>query len=83
VLSCRDVTELATDYMERSLSLRARLALRLHLSLCVACRAYLDQLRKTVALLRHTGQAASDPDIAARMVAVARQAREAGKKPND
>lgn len=83
MLSCRDVTELATDYIERSLSLRARLALRLHLSLCVACRTYLDQLRKTVALLRQAAPAASDPDIAARMVTAARQAGEAGKKPND
>jgi predicted anti-sigma-YlaC factor YlaD len=51
VLKCRDVTELATGYMEGELSLRARLAMRLHLKLCSMCRAYLDQLAKTKRLL--------------------------------
>jgi Putative zinc-finger len=83
MLSCRDVSELATDFMERTLSLRARLGLRLHLSLCVACRTYLDQLRKTVGLLRQTGHAASDPDIVARVVTAARQARAADERPSD
>jgi len=46
------VTELATDYMERTLSLRASLGMRLHLGMCSSCRAYVNQLRKTVALLR-------------------------------
>jgi len=69
--------------MERSLSLRTRLLIRLHLSLCMACRNYLDQLRKTVGLLRQAGRAASAPDIAARMMAAARQAREEGKNSND
>src|ERR1700722_4095206 len=52
MLKCRDVSELATDYMERALPWRQRLAVRLHLFLCDMCRAYIDQLRKTTALLR-------------------------------
>jgi len=52
VLKCREVSELATDYMERTLPLRVWLGVRLHLFLCSMCRAYLDQLRKTAALLR-------------------------------
>jgi anti-sigma factor RsiW len=45
------VSEQATDYMEGALSLRRRLAMRWHLRQCSMCRAYLDQLRKTIALL--------------------------------
>jgi hypothetical protein len=51
VLKCREVTELATDYMERALPARLWLGVRLHLLLCSMCRAYLDQLRKAVVLL--------------------------------
>jgi predicted anti-sigma-YlaC factor YlaD len=51
LLSCRDVTERATDLMERRLPLREWLAMRVHLGMCRACRNYMDQLRKTVGLL--------------------------------
>lgn len=50
MLNCREVSELATDYMERALPLRLWLGVRLHIFLCSMCRAYLDQLRKTAAL---------------------------------
>lgn len=50
--TCRDVSELATEYMEGALPLRDSLGVRFHLSRCVACRTYMTQLRKTVALLR-------------------------------
>jgi hypothetical protein len=45
------VSEQATDYMEGALPLRRRLAMRWHLRQCSMCRAYLDQLRKTIGLL--------------------------------
>jgi anti-sigma factor RsiW len=51
MLRCRDVTERASDLLDGSLPLRARLALRFHLAICSMCRTYLDQLRKTRALL--------------------------------
>jgi anti-sigma factor RsiW len=51
VLRCRDVTERASDLLDGSLPLRARLTLRLHLAMCSMCRTYLDQLRKTRSLL--------------------------------
>jgi len=51
VLRCRDVPDLATALMEGGLPLRTRLGLRVHLAMCSMCRAYLDQLRKTRALL--------------------------------
>ena len=59
MLKCRDVSEQATDYMEGALPWRRWLGMRLHLFLCGMCRAYLDQLQKTVALLR--GRALPEP----------------------
>jgi anti-sigma factor RsiW len=54
MLRCRDVTERASDLLDGSLSLRARLALRFHLAMCSMCRTYLDQMRKTRRLLAHS-----------------------------
>jgi len=58
VLKCLDLTERASDLLEGGLPLRERLALAMHLALCSMCRAYVDQLRKTRALL---GQRRFDP----------------------
>ena len=66
--TCRDVSELATDYMERTLPLRDSLAMRFHLSRCVACRTYLKQLQKTVALLRGRHLAEPPADMTERVV---------------
>ena len=50
--TCRDMSELATGYMEGTLPVPMRARARLHLLLCEPCRRYYDQLRRTVALLR-------------------------------
>jgi anti-sigma factor RsiW len=39
-----------SDYLDGSLSRRARRRLEAHLSLCDACTAYLEQLRVTIAV---------------------------------
>lgn len=49
--TCRDMSELVTDYMERATTPRVRLAMWVHLLLCSACRHYFDQVRRTVQLL--------------------------------
>jgi anti-sigma factor RsiW len=51
VLKCRDMAELVTPYLEGTLSRRARIAARLHLWLCAACRRYVAQMRRTIAFL--------------------------------
>ena len=47
-MSCRDLVELITDYLEGAMPLRERLRVRLHLLQCAGCRAYLEQMRATV-----------------------------------
>lgn len=49
---CREMTELSTDYLEGALSPARHLAARVHLLVCSSCRAYYDQLAKTLRLLR-------------------------------
>ncbi len=67
--TCRDMTELSTDYLERSLGWRARLAVRWHLAFCDMCRAYYDQVAKTVRLLRGRPLGGPAPDIETRILA--------------
>lgn len=52
MLTCRQVTEDADRYLEADLPWRRRLQVRLHLVMCRHCRRYVDQLARTVAMLR-------------------------------
>jgi predicted anti-sigma-YlaC factor YlaD len=51
VPTCRDMSELVTDYLERAVSLHTRLSMWRHLVRCEACRRYYEQMRYTVRLL--------------------------------
>jgi len=51
MLSCREVTELVTDYAEGRLSLGDRFRFQLHLGLCRHCRTYVRQLKATASAL--------------------------------
>jgi len=51
VPTCRDMSELVTDYLERAVPVRTRLEMRWHLAVCGACRSYFAQMRQTVGLL--------------------------------
>ena len=54
MLTCRELTELVTAYVERRLSLWDRLQFQLHLGMCRHCREYVRQMeltRRTVGAL--------------------------------
>ncbi len=48
IVSCKEVTEQANDYINGDLPVSQRLALFLHLVICRCCRHYLHQLHKTI-----------------------------------
>ena len=58
--TCRDMSELVTDYLERAVSLRTRLDMWWHLVRCEACRRYYDQMRRTIRLLASRAPAGPD-----------------------
>lgn len=49
-LSCRELVELASDYVEGRLPLLERSRFEMHLCYCPPCKVYLRQLRATIAL---------------------------------
>jgi len=44
MLSCKDITELLTEYLEGEMSFADRTQLRAHLLMCSPCQRYVDQL---------------------------------------
>lgn len=52
MLTCKELTEITTDYLEGDLPRMERLRVRIHLWMCRHCRTYVDQMRKVVQLLR-------------------------------
>lgn len=51
MLTCQQITELVTDHLEGTLSLRGRAQFYLHVGMCRHCRAYLRQMKATVETL--------------------------------
>jgi len=52
VLTCRDITEQATDYLEKTTPWWGRVLFRIHLGMCRHCREFVRQLELTTAVLR-------------------------------
>jgi anti-sigma factor RsiW len=50
-LSCKEMVEVMTDYLDGTLSPADRARFEAHLPGCRGCRAYLGQMRRTIALL--------------------------------
>jgi predicted anti-sigma-YlaC factor YlaD len=49
-LTCREVVELITDYLENELPLEDRRRVESHLWECEGCTSYLEQMRETIRL---------------------------------
>jgi predicted anti-sigma-YlaC factor YlaD len=49
-LTCRELVELVTDYLEGALPIHDRLDFERHLVWCSWCRDYLEQMRTTIEL---------------------------------
>ena len=47
-LTCRELVELVTDYLEGSLDDATRRRVDEHLAACPGCTAYLDEMRVTI-----------------------------------
>ncbi len=57
-MTCRELTELVTEYLDARLSLWQRASFQLHLGLCLSCRRYIRQMRGTIRVL---GRVPADP----------------------
>lgn len=50
-VTCRTIVELATEYLEGTMSLDRRARFEEHLQMCEGCANYLDQMRETIRIM--------------------------------
>lgn len=63
MLTCRELTELVTDYLEDRLSFMDRMRFRMHVGMCRHCRAYLGQFKHTIRTLGRLPAEEIPPDV--------------------
>jgi hypothetical protein len=69
-LSCAELVEQVTDYLEGAVYGHAAVDFRAHLTICERCEDYLDQMRTTVRLLRCTSPEQLSSEAHARILAL-------------
>jgi anti-sigma factor RsiW len=68
MLSCREVVELVTAYLEGALSEAEEVRFEEHLAMCDGCATYLDQMRTTIALAGRLDPEAVDLEACDRLM---------------
>jgi anti-sigma factor RsiW len=63
MLTCKEITELVTDYAEGNLSFMDRLRFRMHIGMCRNCRRYVRQVKATAAALGKLPPPELPPDL--------------------
>ncbi len=67
MLSCKQITELVTEYLEGHMGLADRMRFQMHLGMCKHCRAYLRQMKTTIAALGHVPDESMPEDVRAEL----------------
>ncbi len=62
--SCKEVSRLVSESMETKLSLRKRIGLWMHLSMCRLCKGFTRQLRVIQQAAKEHGESDDDPSLA-------------------
>ncbi len=77
-MTCRELVDLITDYVEGTLPEADRRRLESHLAECRDCTAYVDQMRATIARLGEQGEESLSPATRERLLASFRDRRGSG-----
>jgi anti-sigma factor RsiW len=71
-LSCQELVELVTDYLEGALPQRERASFEHHIEGCRGCREYVRQMHQTIELTGSLKPADVSPDAEAALLAAFR-----------
>jgi predicted anti-sigma-YlaC factor YlaD len=74
-LSCQEVVELVTDYLDESLSAEDAVLFEQHLNFCEGCVWYVDQIRTTVEMLGEIREEDIPPETKDRLMGAFRNWR--------
>ena len=71
-LTCKELVELVTEYLEGALMPEVRRAFELHLQSCEGCSAYLEQMRQTLELMGTLTEDTITPEMEAELLSAFR-----------
>jgi len=86
MLMCRDLAEVASDYIDGELNGRQNLSVKMHLMMCKDCRTFIGNLRASSNLLSAHSSGRADEEFLRRIderVAKALEDRKSGKGNNE
>ena len=61
-LSCQEVVELVTDYLEQALLPEKRVQFEEHIADCPGCDTYIEQVQQTIVMLRNLAKQPMFPE---------------------
>jgi anti-sigma factor RsiW len=67
-LSCAELVQLVTDYVEGALSAADRRRFEEHIVVCDSCGAHLDQMRTTITVLGRVREQELSPDAVGELI---------------
>jgi anti-sigma factor RsiW len=76
-LTCKELVEIVTDYLEDKLPRDERRRLEQHLARCDGCSNYLDQMRETIRLVGRLSEDSIPPPARERLLRAFRDWKEA------
>jgi anti-sigma factor RsiW len=71
-MTCRQLVELVTEYFDGALADHDRARFEAHLAACPHCRAYLQQMRETIALTGALAESQVTPEASGALLAAFR-----------
>ncbi len=74
-LTCKQLVELVTDYLEGDLTVDERTRFEMHLTYCGWCRTYLDQMREVLERAGEIREESLAPDARDALLATVRDWR--------
>lgn len=63
MLMCKDLTRIASDYIDDELNARQNLSVKVHLMMCKGCRTFIDNLKTSTELMKHHSSSRVDEDL--------------------
>jgi predicted anti-sigma-YlaC factor YlaD len=71
-LSCQEVVELVTDYLEQALLPEKRIQFEEHIVDCPGCDTYIEQVQQTIVMLRNLAKQPMFPETKQELLEVFR-----------
>jgi predicted anti-sigma-YlaC factor YlaD len=75
-LTCKELVELVTEYLENALTSVDRARFEAHIAVCAGCRTYLDQMKTTIHSLGYLPEESMSSEARDQLLTAFRQWKE-------